>query len=116
MRFFKLEELRNEAYGNVKIKKNRVKVFHDKHIMRKTFISGQKVLLYDFRFHLFSGKLKSRWTGPFVVRTMFPHGVVEICDTKNSNKFKVNDQHLKSILKSASEEETTMGLLGPMYR
>ena len=30
-----LEELRNEAYEDAKIKKDRVKVFHDKFFMRK---------------------------------------------------------------------------------
>ena len=38
-----LEELRNEAYDNAKIAKDRVKVFHDKFITRKTFVQGQKV-------------------------------------------------------------------------
>ena len=108
--------MRNEAYKNAKITKNRVKVFHDKHVMRKTFVSGQKVLLYDSRLHLFSGKLKSRWTGPFVIRTVFVHGAVEICDMKNGNEFKVNGQRLKPFLKSAPEEETVMGLLDPMYQ
>ena len=34
----KLEELRNDAYENAKITKDRVKFFDDKFIMRKTFI------------------------------------------------------------------------------
>ena len=55
-----LEELRNEACENVKITKDRVKIFHDKHIIRKIFIPGQKALLYNSRLHLFSRKLKSR--------------------------------------------------------
>jgi len=38
LKIFELEELRNEAYDNAKITKNRVKVFHDKFIMIKTFI------------------------------------------------------------------------------
>ena len=84
--------------------------------MRKTFVSGQKVLLYNSKLHLVSRKLKSRWTGSFVVRIVFSHGAVEICGTKNDNKFKVNGQHLKPFLESAPEEETTMGLLDPMYR
>ena len=45
-----LEELRNEAYKNVKIMKDRVEVFHDKFITRKTFVQGQKVLLYTLDF------------------------------------------------------------------
>ena len=32
-----LKELRNEAYENVKIMKDRAKIFHDKFIMRKKF-------------------------------------------------------------------------------
>ena len=38
-----LEEQRNEAHENTKIMKDRVKLFHDKFIMRKTFVPGQKV-------------------------------------------------------------------------
>jgi len=53
LQIFELEELRNEEYENVKITKNRVKIFHDKFIMRKTFAPGQKVLLYNYRLHLF---------------------------------------------------------------
>ena len=87
-----LEELRNEAYENARITKDRVKIFHDKQIIRKTFVPGQKVLLYNSRLHLFAGKLKSRWIGPFVIKSVFPHGAVEISDTKNGNDFKVNDQ------------------------
>ena len=75
---------------NIKITKERVKIFHDKYIIRKIFIPGQKVLLYNSLFHLFLEKLKLRSTGPFVVKSVFPHGAVEISDTKNGNDFKVN--------------------------
>ena len=111
-----LEELRNEAYENARITKDRVKIFHDKHIIRKIFVPGQKVLLYNSRLHLFPGKLKSRWTGPFVVKTVFPHGAVEISDPKNGNDFKVNGQRLKPFLESVPVDETVMGLFDPMYR
>ncbi|KAK9174912.1 hypothetical protein WN944_026916 [Citrus x changshan-huyou] len=43
----------NDAYENAKIYKQRMKVFHDKQIMRKSFTSGQKVLLFNSRLHLF---------------------------------------------------------------
>ena len=66
LQIFELKEFRNKAYENVKITKNRFKVFHDKYIMRKYFVPG-----YDSRLHLFPGKLKSRWTGRFVVKTCF---------------------------------------------
>ena len=115
LQIFKLEELRNEAYENVMITKDRVKIFHDKHIIRKTFIPGQKVLLYNSKLHLFSGKLKSRWTGPFIVKSVFSHGAVEINDTKNANDFKINGQHLKPFFESVPVNETTIGLFNPMY-
>ncbi|XP_068323218.1 uncharacterized protein, partial [Pyrus communis] len=73
-----LEELRNEAYENAKIYKERTKLYHDKAILRKEFHQGMKVLLYDSRLRLFPGKLKSRWVGPFKVLQTFPHGAVEI--------------------------------------
>ena len=84
-----LEEIRNDAYKNAKIYKQRMKVFHDKHIMRKSFIPGQKVLFFNSRLHLFPCKLRSRWSGPFIVYIVFPHGAIEIKDLKNSVTFKL---------------------------
>ena len=53
------EEIRNDAYDNAWIYKERMKAFHDKNKMRRSFEPSQKVLLYDSRLHLFPGKLKS---------------------------------------------------------
>ena len=100
----------------MKITKDILKVCHDKFIIRKTFVPGQKVLLYNFRLHIFSGKLKSSWTGPFVVKAVFSRGVVEISDSKNGNDFKMNGQRLKPFLESVLINETAMGLFDPMYR
>ncbi|KAH9801443.1 hypothetical protein KPL71_001038 [Citrus sinensis] len=55
-----LEEIRNDAYENAKIYKQRMKVFHDKKIMRKSFTLGQKVLLFNSRLHLFPGESMDR--------------------------------------------------------
>jgi len=49
--------------------KARIKEFHDKKILRKTFDVGQKVLLYNSRLHLFPRKLRSRLVGPFYCET-----------------------------------------------
>ena len=107
--------MRNEAYENAKITKDRVKVFHDKYFMRKTS-PDKKMLLYNFRLHLFPRKLKSQWTGPFFIRTVFPYGVVEICGTKNGNIFKVNGQYLKPFLELVPETDIVIGQLDPKYR
>ena len=68
-----LEEIRNDAYENSKIYKEKLKSVHDKNIMRKTFKIGDKVLLYNSRLHLFPGKLRSRWTGPYIIHQVYPH-------------------------------------------
>ena len=46
-----LEELRWESYESSRIYKERLKMFHDKTIVRKAFEPNQKVLLYSSRLH-----------------------------------------------------------------
>ncbi|GKE52789.1 hypothetical protein Tco_1487945, partial [Tanacetum coccineum] len=43
---------------------------------------------------LHPGKLRSKWSGPFTVKTVYPYGAVEITD-KNNFSFKVNGYRLK---------------------
>ncbi|KAM2474125.1 hypothetical protein PS1_006870 [Malus domestica] len=45
-----LEEIRNEAYENAHIYKEKTKAAHDKMIYGKTFSIGQKVLLFNSHF------------------------------------------------------------------
>jgi hypothetical protein len=89
-----LEELRLIAYENSSIYKERTKKWHDKKLVPKTYQVGDKVLLFNSRLRLFSGKLRSRWSGPFEVHHIFPHGAVELLDN-DGNVFKVNGQRLK---------------------
>ena len=53
-----LDEFHNEAYENARIYKENTKAWHDKHIVRKEFESGQQVLLFNSRLKLFPSKLK----------------------------------------------------------
>jgi len=46
-------------------------LFYDKHILRKEVALGMKVLLYDSKLHLFSGKLRSQGTGPYNFSQVF---------------------------------------------
>ncbi|WKA10545.1 hypothetical protein VitviT2T_028110 [Vitis vinifera] len=62
-----MEELRNDAYINSKVAQQRMKKWHDQLISNKELWKGQRVLLYDSRLHIFPGKLKSRWIGPFII-------------------------------------------------
>jgi hypothetical protein len=110
-----LEELKNDAYDSSRKYKEYMKKVHDQSILRRSFEPGQKVLLYNSRLHLFPGKLKSRWTGPFIIRTVFSHGAIEIKDPKNGNTFKVNGQRLKPFLELRSLEVEATLLEDPIY-
>ena len=90
-----LDEFRLQAYENNKLYKEKVKRWHDRRLLPKTFEPGQQVLLFNSRLRLFPGKLKSRWSGPFTVKTVFPYGAVEIFDKSPEEAFKVNGQRLK---------------------
>ena len=110
-----LDELRRESYESSRIYKVRIMLFHDKTISRKTFEPNQKVLLYSSRLHLFPGKLRSRWTGLFIVKVVFPYGVVEIENPDTGKSFKVNGQCLKPFLEHFSLQETSEDLVNPLY-
>jgi hypothetical protein len=90
----KLEELRQSAYENAKIYKERTKAWHDKRIVKKDFNIGDPVLLFNSRLRLFPGKLRSRWTGPFEVSKILRSGAVEI-KNETCSPFIVNGQRLK---------------------
>ena len=101
----KLDEIRAKAYKSARSYKERSKLFHDKHILRKDFDPGLKVLFYDSKLYLFPQKLRSRWTGPYIVSCIFPYGVVKIQDPENGATFKVNNQRLKQFLELPSKED-----------
>ncbi|XP_074305325.1 uncharacterized protein LOC141640420 [Silene latifolia] len=91
-----LEEFRLEAYESSRLYKEKTKRFHDKAIIRREFKEGDFVLLFNSRYKLFSGKLKSKWSGPFTVVRAFPYGSVEVSD--GDQTFKVNGQRLKHYI------------------
>ncbi|GJT64453.1 reverse transcriptase domain-containing protein [Tanacetum coccineum] len=90
-----LAELRDGAYENTRIYKERTKKWHDSRLRDdKDFKVGDQVLLYNSRQKMYPGKLKSKWSGPNIVKTVYPHGAIEITD-KDGFSFKVNGQRLK---------------------
>ena len=114
MQLNELEELRNDAYENSRIIKAITKFFHDKRLFWKTFEIGQIVLLYNSRLHLFLGKLKSKWNGPFVLKNVYSYGVVEIKNPKDGVTFKVNGKKLKPYLEyQPCEVDTKINLSDP---
>ncbi|RVW86275.1 Transposon Ty3-I Gag-Pol polyprotein [Vitis vinifera] len=108
-----LEEMRNDAYLNSKIAKERLKKWHDQLVNQKNFTKGQRVLLYDSKLHLFPGKLKSRWTGPFIIHDVQSNGVVELLNFKSTQTFKVNGHRLKPYIEPFKPEKEEINLLEP---
>ncbi|GMJ12516.1 hypothetical protein HRI_004920800 [Hibiscus trionum] len=90
-----IEEIRAMAYDNARIYKDKTKKWHDMKLLPQQFCPGQFVLLFNSRLKLFPGKLKSRWSDPFQVVQVFPHGAITIKSLKNKHQFKVNGQRLK---------------------
>ncbi|GJX51749.1 reverse transcriptase domain-containing protein [Tanacetum coccineum] len=89
-----LNELRDHAYENSLIYKEKSKRIHDSKIKNRVFNVGDRVLLFNSRLKIFSGKLKTRWSGPFTVTQVFPYGTVELSQNSGPN-FKVNGHRLK---------------------
>nr|GEU64419.1 reverse transcriptase domain-containing protein [Tanacetum cinerariifolium] len=73
-----LNELRDQAYENFVIYKERTKKLHDSKIKNRIFNAGDQVLLFNSRLKIFSGKLKTRWSGPFTITQVFSYGTVEL--------------------------------------
>ncbi|XP_016182602.1 uncharacterized protein LOC107624659 [Arachis ipaensis] len=97
-RKFQLEELeciQLEAYENSRHYKEKVKAVRDRNIKRREFRAGDQVLLYNSILRLMSGKLRSRWDGPYVVEKVEPYGVVHLSHPSNPTLFKVNGHRLK---------------------
>ena len=98
-----LEELRNEAYDNARIYKEKTKKWHDQKILRREFKEGEKVLLYNSRLKLFPRKLKSRWSGPYRVITSTKFRAITL-KYESGSEFKVNGQRLKHYLGGSINE------------
>ncbi|GJT98454.1 putative nucleotidyltransferase, ribonuclease H [Tanacetum coccineum] len=95
MQLNELAELRDGAYENTRIYKEWTKKWHDSRLHGdKDFKVGDQVLLYNSRLKMYPGKLKLKWSGPNIVKTVYPHGAIEITD-KDGFSFKVNGQRLK---------------------
>ncbi|GKC39371.1 hypothetical protein Tco_1051755 [Tanacetum coccineum] len=86
--------LRDQAYENSLIYKERTKKFHDSKIKNRIFNVGDRVLLFNSRLKIFLGKLKTRWSGPFTITKVFPYGTIELSQPDGPN-YKVNGHRVK---------------------
>nr|GEY02967.1 reverse transcriptase domain-containing protein [Tanacetum cinerariifolium] len=89
-----LSELRDQAYENSLIYKERTKKLHDEKIKNRIFNVDDQVLLFNSRLKTLSGKLKSRWSGPFTISEIYPYRTAKLIHPDGCN-FKVNCHRLK---------------------
>nr|GEW71146.1 reverse transcriptase domain-containing protein [Tanacetum cinerariifolium] len=73
-----INELRDQAYENSLINKEKTKRIHDSKIKNRGFNIGDRVLLFNSRLKIFSSKLRSRWSDPFTISQVYPYGTVEL--------------------------------------
>ncbi|GJS33264.1 reverse transcriptase domain-containing protein [Tanacetum coccineum] len=85
-----LNELRDQAYENSLIYKERTKKLHDSKIKNRIFNVGDQVLLFNSRLKIFSGKLKTRWSGPFTITEVFPYGTAKLSHSDGILTSKLN--------------------------
>nr|GEW14962.1 reverse transcriptase domain-containing protein [Tanacetum cinerariifolium] len=89
-----LNEVHDQAYKNCLIYKERTKKLHDDKIKNCIFNVGDQVLLFNSRLKIFLGKLKSRWSSPFIISEIYPYGTAKLIHLDGCN-FKVNYHRLK---------------------
>ncbi|GJV79298.1 reverse transcriptase domain-containing protein [Tanacetum coccineum] len=105
MHLNELAELRDGAYENTRIYKERTKKWHDSRLHGdKDFKVGDKVLLYNSHLKMYLGKLKSKWSGLNVVKTVYPPRAIEITN-RDGVSFKVNGQRLKKYYRGNIDKE-----------
>ncbi|XP_028223504.1 uncharacterized protein LOC114404999 [Glycine soja] len=98
LQLLELEEMRLNAYKSSRHYTQKMKMYHDKKLLKKTFQPGQQVLLYNSRLGHFPGKLKSKWSEPFMVKQVKPSGVVGLINPATYDPEKtwiVNGHRLK---------------------
>nr|GFA61877.1 reverse transcriptase domain-containing protein [Tanacetum cinerariifolium] len=122
-----LNEVCDQAYENSLIYKEKTKRIHDSKIKNRFFNVGDRVLLFNSRLKIFSGKLKTRWSGPFTIAKVFPYGTVELSQANGPN-FEVNGHRIKHYfgedvpqlvvpdLQTSPLDQPSMGELGQAQR
>nr|GEU93563.1 hypothetical protein [Tanacetum cinerariifolium] len=105
-----LNELRDQAYENSFIYKEKTKKIHDSKIKNHVFNVGDRVFLFNSRLKIFSEKLKTRWTGPITVAQVFPYGTIQLSQADGPN-FKVTDMSKVDIKETRTKPGTGMEIV-----
>nr|GEV10878.1 reverse transcriptase domain-containing protein [Tanacetum cinerariifolium] len=104
-----LNKLRDQAYENSLIYKEKTKRLHDAKIKERVFNISDRVLLFNSRLKIFTGKLKTRWSRQFTITYVFPYGTLELSQTDGPN-IKENGHRMKHYFR---EDIPNMVVLDP---
>ena len=99
-----LGELRNSAYESVRLFKEKVKMLHVRKILKQTFTTGDKVLLFNSLLKLFPRKLRSWWERPYEIEEVYNSRDVRIKGRKDA-PWIIKGQCLKLYLADDQKEE-----------
>ena len=78
--------------------KEKMHMENEKKNEAQEFMVGDLVLVDCCGVPCLSGKLKSKWTGPYLITQVFPHGAVEL-NSKEGVRFKRNRDRIKLYFK-----------------
>ncbi|GJR73146.1 hypothetical protein Tco_0085511 [Tanacetum coccineum] len=88
----------DRGYENSLIYKEKTKRIHDAKIKNCVFNVGDRVLLFNSRLKIFSGKLKSRWSGPFtIVKFSFMALISRNCEDSRTLQYSTRGHILASF-------------------
>jgi hypothetical protein len=73
-------------------------------------------LFYNFLLHLFSEKLRWKWSDPFIVKHVYLYGAYDIKNQKNDNVFKINRHLLKVYFNNFLVENDFIELRNHVYK
>ena len=74
--------------------KEKIKKENEEKSSKQEFMVGDLVLVDSFRVPCLPGNLKYKWTGPYLITQVFPHGAVEL-KAKKEVLFDVNRERIK---------------------
>nr|GEU60873.1 pyruvate dehydrogenase (acetyl-transferring) kinase, mitochondrial [Tanacetum cinerariifolium] len=96
------------AYENSLIYKERTKKLHDSKIKNRIFNVGDQVLLFNSRLKIFSGKLKTRWSGPFTIT----QEQRRMNDRVSQNNEEMVNLHHQNVKQKVGENKVSEGVRG----
>lgn len=99
-----LDVFRLKAYEIKALYKEKIHKYHDQRVEKQGFVVCDLVLLFNY-------KLKSKWSKPFLLKHVFPHGVADL-ENSEGTRFKVKGQRIKLYLGNV---KSVLQVIGAYY-